>query len=308
MRSRRSACAKADLLGPQGPAAPDHDLRHASTSARRCGNSRCRRAARSGRRRPRSRQTPRRRAAGGRAARDSARRDGVRRPALPTCGRKVERHVAERRDAQRLRDELELRVPRDRVGHRAATGGCRRRSSAVAGGADLPQRQPDLQRAEAARVLRPVVDVVRRLLVEVVVRRVIGERGAQRFRIAHQRAAGFERRVEPLVRIDGDRVRAGSAPRRSSGASGTRRGEAAVRAIDVEPDAVLPAERAISGSGSTAPVLTDPAVPTTRNGTSPAARSASICRRSAATSIRWSASVGIQRIDAVPRPDRSAAF
>ena len=61
---------------------------------------------------------------------------------------------------------------------------------------------------------------------------------------------------------------------------------------------MLAAERAIAGSGSTAPVLTDPAVPTTRHGTSPAATSASICRRSASTSMRSCASVGIQRIDA----------
>ena len=58
----------------------------------------------------------------------------------------------------------------------------------------------------------------------------------------------------------------------------------------------------MSGRGSTAPVLTDPAVPTTMHGTSPAAMSASICRRKAATSMRSLASVGIHRIDAVPRP------
>ena len=65
---------------------------------------------------------------------------------------------------------------------------------------------------------------------------------------------------------------------------------------------------AISRKGSTTPVLTDPAVPTTRHGTSPAALSTSICRRSAATSIRRSLSVGIQRIESVPSPPMSAAF
>ena len=46
------------------------------------------------------------------------------------------------------------------------------------------------------------------------------------------------------------------------------RRERAVGAVHVEPDVVAPADiAAISASGSTAPVLTVPAVPTTRNGT-----------------------------------------
>ena len=65
---------------------------------------------------------------------------------------------------------------------------------------------------------------------------------------------------------------------------------------------------AISGSGSTTPVLTEPAVPTTRNGKRPAATSVSIARFSAATSICRSARVSIQRIASVPRPQTSAAF
>jgi hypothetical protein len=66
--------------------------------------------------------------------------------------------------------------------------------------------------------------------------------------------------------------------------------------------------RAISGSGSTAPVLTLPAVPTTIIGRSPAARSASIAARSARGSRRSSSSVGIHRTALVPSPDRSVAF
>jgi hypothetical protein len=65
---------------------------------------------------------------------------------------------------------------------------------------------------------------------------------------------------------------------------------------------------AIARSGSIAPVLTEPAVPATRHGMSPAARSISICRRNAAMSMRRLASVGIHRIDAVPRPVTSVAF
>ena len=64
----------------------------------------------------------------------------------------------------------------------------------------------------------------------------------------------------------------------------------------------------MSRKGSTAPVLTDPAVPTTMHGMSPAALSASICRRSAGTFMRRLLSVGIQRIESVPSPPMSAAF
>ena len=60
--------------------------------------------------------------------------------------------------------------------------------------------------------------------------------------------------------------------------------------------------------GLYATVLTEPAVPTTMQGTSPAAMSVSIWRRSASTSSRRVASIGIQRTAAVPRPQRSADF
>jgi hypothetical protein len=49
-------------------------------------------------------------------------------------------------------------------------------------------------------------------------------------------------------------------------------------------------------------------VPMTRNGRSPATRSASICARSRSTSMRRAASRGIHRIAEVPNPLRSAAF
>ena len=152
------------------------------------------------------------------------------------------RHVAERRDAERLREQLELRRAPHGVGQRPRQAHVVADHRAIAAGADLAQRQPHLQRAEAARVLRPVVDVVRDALVEVVVRRMVGERGAQVLGVADQRAAGLERRVEPLVRIDGDRIGeadAGEIGRRVLG----RGGEPAVGAVDVEPDAVLAADR-----------------------------------------------------------------
>ena len=99
---------------------------------------------------------------------------------------------------------------------------------------------------------------------------MVGERGPQRLRVAHERAAGLERRVQPLVRIDGHRVGLGEraqrrathrAPPPRSHRTRRRRGTRRWRARQTA---------AISRSGSTAPVLTDPAVPTTMNGTCPA--------------------------------------
>ena len=65
---------------------------------------------------------------------------------------------------------------------------------------------------------------------------------------------------------------------------------------------------AMAGRGSTAPVLTLPAVPTARSGRSPDAASAASCRPSAVTSMRRFRSVGIHRMASVPRPLRSAAL
>ena len=57
----------------------------------------------------------------------------------------------------------------------------------------LAQSQPDLQSPEAPRVLRSVFMVIEggRLLSEVVIGRMEAERLTQRFRIAHQGAAGL---------------------------------------------------------------------------------------------------------------------
>ncbi len=143
---------------------------------------------------------------------------------------------------KRLRGKLQLRVPFNRLGHRPRQADVVRDHRPVSGRARLPQREPHLQGAEAARVLRAVVHVVRGALIEMVVRRVVGERGAQGLRVAHQRASGFERRVEPLVRIDRHGI--GQAqPAQVVGSIGQRCREAAVGAIHVKPRAVLPAHR-----------------------------------------------------------------
>src|SRR5437867_3602398 len=90
----------------------------------------------------------------------------------------VARHVAKRRDAQRLCGELELRMPANRLGHRSRQADVVRDHSAISGGADVSQGQPYLESTEAAGVLRAVVHVVGRPLLEVIIGRVIRERGA----------------------------------------------------------------------------------------------------------------------------------
>ena len=94
----------------------------------------------------------------------------------------------------------------DRLGHRLRQADIVRNHRAIPRGSDVPQGQPHFEGTEAARVLRAVVDIVRRTLLEMIVGRVVREGGAQRLRIAHQRASGLERRIEPLVRIDRDGI------------------------------------------------------------------------------------------------------
>ena len=70
---------------------------------------------------------------------------------------------------------------------------------------------------------------------------MIRERAPQLVGIAREDASGLERRVEPLVRIDGDRV---SEPQCLQIAWGSRNcgGERTVGSIDVEPGAKLAAD------------------------------------------------------------------
>ena len=124
----------------------------------------------------------------------------------------------------------------------------------IAGASHLPERQPHFQRPEAPRILRAVVEVVHDLIVEVVIGRVIREGVAQLFGIAHEHAAGFERRVEPLVRIHRDRI--GLAQRAQARRRSRRlRRQRAVGAVDVKPQPVFAADRGdlrerIDGAGA----------------------------------------------------------
>ena len=118
--------------------------------------------------------------------------------------------VAEAADRQARRGhQLEVGVLLDQLaqvgGERDVVGDPARVGRAAVG----QERDPDLQRREAAAELRPVhgeVDAVAGGLVEPDVGGVGVERAAEHAELAHQHDAGGLRRVKPLVRVDGDRV------------------------------------------------------------------------------------------------------
>ena len=180
--------------------------------------------------------------------------------------------------------------------------------AAVAVGPGVLQREPHLQGAEAARVLRPEVHVVDPVAVgEVVVHRVIRERGAEHVGIAGEQAAGLERRVQPLVRIDGDRVGQVERPQVARRVRQRRR-ECAVGAVDVEPRAHLAAdvrdgEQRIDRARAHRPGRANHDHRDIAGGDVSGHR---LAQQRRVESKR--ASVAIQRMASVPRPDRSAAF
>src|SRR5439155_27067781 len=113
------------------------------------------------------------------------------------------------------------------------------------------------------------------------------ERITQPLAIAHENRAALDGYRQPLVGIQGERIRA-----RETDIAwrqvGVERADRAVRCVDMEPEPVLAHTSAIASSGSIAPVPTVPALAPTQNGRGPAARSAATARRSAPTSMRAS--------------------
>ena len=92
------------------------------------------------------------------------------------------------------------------------------------------------------------------------VEQVVGrdlEGAPQQRAVAHEEAAALVRLVEPLVRIERDRVCELDPGERLAAALGQRR-EAAVGGVDVQPRAALAADLGDLGSGSIAPVLVLP--------------------------------------------------
>ena len=125
----------------------------------------------------------------------------------------VERVVdrgAERVDAERAQREPELERAR-----RCASAGCRGRRSS-------PRRPRPPRRAGS----RTCISNARR----------------SARAVAHEQAAALVRLVEPLVRVERDRVGEREPAERVAAALG-QHGEAAVGRVDVEPDAALAAER-----------------------------------------------------------------
>ena len=103
------------------------------------------------------------------------------------------------------------------------------------------QRDPDLQCPRRAGQLEPEVGEVDLLLVGLGVAEVVGqhlERGPQRPPVAHEHAAALERLVEPLVRVERDRVRKLDPGQQGAICEGR---EAAVGPVHVQPHAALAA-------------------------------------------------------------------
>ena len=105
-------------------------------------------------------------------------------------------------------------------------------------------RDPDLERAGRSGQLQAEVGEVRLVLAGTRVAEIVGddlEGRAQQRAVADEHAAALERLVEPLVRIERDRVRK-LEPAQGAARPLAENGEAAVGRVDVKPDAVLAAD------------------------------------------------------------------
>ena len=106
---------------------------------------------------------------------------------------------------------------------------------AEGGDAEVAQRDPELQGAAASRQLQPEIREVHLLVGRLDVAEVVGidlEATAQRRTAAHEQRAELDRLVQPLVRVERDRIRQLDAGKRVPAALGEAR-ERTVRAVDV---------------------------------------------------------------------------
>ena len=105
--------------------------------------------------------------------------------------------------------------------------------------ADAFQHHPDFQRAETARKFRPIIPkserFIRLLLQYARVLGLVREGGAGRFRVAIQHTATIDRKVEPLMRIERDRIGFGQSGKQISRRICQGR-KAAIAGIDVHPE------------------------------------------------------------------------
>ena len=169
-----------------------------------------------------------------------------------------------------------------------------------------PEREPELERAERARVLERDVDhvLVRALVRDV--RLLVRERVEEVLAAPDEEdAAGF-REEEPLVGVERDRVGSIEAGE-EVGRRGRRRRGQPVGAVDVEPDALLgahvrePVDR-VDGPGQRRTRGGDDG-----DGDAAGARSARIASATASGGRRRSRSIGSERTFSEPSPRISAA-
>ena len=187
-----------------------------------------------------------------------------------------------------------------------------RQRSIAARNASTPkklERQPDLERARAARELEPAVGEVDLVVLHHGVLEVVGrdlERAAQQAPVADQQAAAPERLVEPLVRVERDRVGQLDAAQRLAAALGDRR-EPAVGGVDVEPHAALAADGGQLGQRVDRAGVRGAGAADDEQRLAPGRRSASIAAASAFGRSRRVASAGSTRTWSGRKPSTRAA-
>lgn len=109
-------------------------------------------------------------------------------------------------------------------------------------GAEVADREPDLQRSRAASELQTAVteiDFVTAVVAEVV--RRDRKRPLQETRFADEHAAALDRLVEPFVRVERDRVGQLDAGQQPAPATGER-SEAFICGVHMQPQPTLPTQ------------------------------------------------------------------
>ena len=177
-------------------------------------------------------------------------------------------------------------------------------------GAEVPHDHPELQRAEPPPELDAGVHQILHARVPFARLEVLGrqrERLAEHIHPPAIEHAQVERREQPLVRVDHDRV---GLLRRRAGSirPGHHRGDAGISGVDVQPDVLARADRGDLSTGSTLVVDVVPTVATTAIGMIPAARSAAMAFASSSGRMRNSSSAGIRVSASWPRPSRITAL
>ncbi len=133
--------------------------------------------------------------------------------------------------------------------------------------AERCEREPELEGARGARELKTEVGEVDDAVVDLCVAEIVGvdlERAAQRAAVADEQAAALVRLVEPLVRVERDRVGAARARRAARGRARVRTANPPYAASTCSQTFRSRQSGASSASGSTAPVLVAPPFATTK--------------------------------------------